>query len=174
MSYATPYYDQRSERYVVVERLSLSRYDHHKFADETEAWEFSGHEKEDQMSNDVTHLGAVGLDVIPMALSERACNLIIKLLTERADAAMDEAEEVENELALKIVAELTIARDATLSKREQSGVTDDVRRAAGLKVHEVSDEELAAASPTFREAKESEAKRIAGKMAKSAREAVEE
>lgn len=171
MSYAPPYYDKRSERYVVVERLSLSRYDHHKFADEHEAWIFSGHEREDQMSNDVTHLGAVGLDVIPMALSERACDLILDALRPLAIEGEDPEAQI---LAAKVSAELTIAREATLSKREQGGITDDVRKAAGMKVHEVSDEELAAASPEFRKHKESEAKRIAGKMAKAAKEAVEE
>lgn len=167
MSRNAPYYDKRSERWVVVERLSKDRVDHHKFADEKEAWEFSGHDKEDQMGNDVTHLGAVGLDVIPLALSERACDHLLELLDydfgsgdEGTDAALSE----------KIRDELRIARDATLSKREQSGITDEVRKAAGARtLPDVRQDRDFEGPPA-----ETEAKRIAGKMATAAKEAVEE
>lgn len=170
-----PYFDQRSQRWTVTIK-GESLVHNERFVTEAEAREYCGlsggstepsyRPEEVKMSKDVQHLGAVGLDVIPLALSTRACNFIIDQIDGLLQAGV--LGEEDHSFADKLLGELRNARDATLSKTEHTkgGITPAIRKAAGLRVTEVSDEDLAAASPTYAEA-------VADKMAKSARKAVE-
>jgi hypothetical protein len=166
-----PFFDKRKNRWTVIEPLGPHNVQHHRFHDEDKAKAFWAvlHPdqpiKEDTVSDDTTdvqHLGALGLDVTPLALSDRAIDFFERQIDGLLQAGV--LNEEDHALGDKLLGELRIARDATVSKREDGRVRE-VAEAQG-----VSEEE---ASAQIAEYRETEAQRIAGKMAKASRDAVE-
>jgi hypothetical protein len=103
------------------------------------------------------------LTVIPVGLSPAGCALLLEL----CDQAIAEGRDEDfGGLVSKVRGELVIARDATLSKGE--GITAEVREKLGMRT-QAAVEEMRQAS-----GQSSEAERIADKMAKAARKAVED
>lgn len=164
----SPYFDKRKNRWTVTERLAPHHFASHRFHDESDARRFYAEHpiqpepEEATVSDDTTdvqHLGAVGLNVTPLALSDRAIEHLLDLLD------TDDIDAESASLSAKLATELRLARDATISKRD-SGITDEVREAAGMKVGHHR-------RAAIEQATETEAERIAGKMAKASRDAVE-
>jgi hypothetical protein len=169
----SPYFDKRKNRWTVTERLAPHHFASHRFHDESDARRFYAEHpiqpepEEATVSDDTTdvqHLGAVGLNVTPLALSDRAIEHIEALILLDAQEALrfqsdnppSMSPEEHLEFAFKLLEELRIARDATVSKRD-----------SGMKAVHYDD------IPGHGKPEQSEAQRIAGKMAKASRDAVE-